>query len=76
MKLKWKILLIFSKDKKMFDFSNYLAKSKHYDNSNKLVVGKMEYEIGGVTIEELTVLKPKIYSFLVDDSSEHGKEWE
>ena len=64
----------FSKDRKMFDFSNYLAKSKHYDNSNKLVVGKMEYEIGGVAIEELTVLKPKIYSYLVDDSSEHGKE--
>ena len=25
----------FSKDKEMFDFSNYLAKSKYYDDSNK-----------------------------------------
>ena len=32
----------FSKDKKMFDFSNYLAKSKFYDNSNKLVNSKMK----------------------------------
>ena len=28
-------------DKEMFDFSNYSAKSK-YDNSNKLVVGKVK----------------------------------
>ena len=31
----------FSKDKEMFDFRNYLSKSKYYDDSNKLVVGKM-----------------------------------
>ena len=30
----------FSKDKEMFDFNNYSAKSKFYDDSNKLVVGK------------------------------------
>ena len=29
----------FSKDKEMFDFSNYSTKSKYYDDSNKLVVG-------------------------------------
>ena len=27
----------FSKDKEIFDFSNYSAKSKYYDDSNKLV---------------------------------------
>ena len=32
----------FSNDKEMFDFSNYLSKSKYYDNSNKLMVGKMK----------------------------------
>ena len=30
----------FSKDKEMFDFSNFSAKSKCYDNSNSLVVSK------------------------------------
>ena len=32
----------FSKDKEIFDFSNYSAKSKYYDDSNKLVVDKMK----------------------------------
>ena len=34
----------------MFDFSNYLTKSKYYDNSNKLVIGKMKNETGGIAI--------------------------
>ena len=41
----------FSKDKEMFNLSNYSAKSKYYDNSNKLVVGKMKDKTGGVAIE-------------------------
>ena len=32
----------FSNDKEMFNFSNYSIKLKYYDNSNKLVVGKMK----------------------------------
>ena len=42
----------FSSDKEMFDFSNYSTKSKYYDNSNKIVIGKMKDETGGVAIEE------------------------
>ena len=63
----------FRKNKEMFDFSNYSAKSKCYDDSNKLVVGKMKDETAGVAIKEFVGLKPKMYSFLVDDSSEHKK---
>ena len=37
----------FRKDIEMFDFSIYSAKSKQYDDSNKLVVGKMKDETGG-----------------------------
>ena len=40
----------FSNDKEMFDFSNYSTKSKYYDNSNKLVVGKMKDETAVVVI--------------------------
>ena len=36
----------------MFDFSNYSTKSKYYDNSNKLVVGKMKGEAADVAVEE------------------------
>ena len=53
----------------MFDFSNYSAKSKYYDDLNKLVVGKMKNETASVMIEELVGLKRKMYLFLVDDSS-------
>ena len=63
-----------SKDKEMFDFSNYLAKSKYYDDSNKLVVGKMKDETAGGAIKEFVGLKCKMYSFLVDNSSEHKKQ--
>ena len=35
--------------------------SKYYDNSNKLVAGKMKEETAGVAIEEFFGLKPKIY---------------
>ena len=54
----------FSNDKEMCYFSNYLTKSKYYDNSNKLVVGKMKDETAGVAIEEFVALKSKMYSLL------------
>ena len=51
----------------MLDFSNYSTKSKYYDDSNKLVIGKMKDETGGVAI------KSKIYTFLVDNNNKHRK---
>ena len=62
-----------SRNKEMFNSSNYSSKSKYYDDSNKLVIGKMKDETGVVAIEEFVGLKPKMYSFLVDDKSEHKK---
>ena len=61
----------FGKDKKMSCFINYLAKSKYYDYSSKLVVGNMEDETTGVAIEEFVRLKPKMHSFSANDSSGH-----
>ena len=57
----------FSNNKEMFHFSNYSAKSKYYDNSNKLVIVKMKDETAGIVIEEFVGLNPKMYSYLVDD---------
>ena len=37
----------------------------------KLVAGKMKDETGGVAMKEFVELKPKMYSYLVDDNSEH-----
>ena len=64
----------FSNDKEEFDFNNYSTKSKYYHNPNKLVVGKMKDETYGVAIEEFVRLKHKMYSYLVNDNSEHKKQ--
>ena len=56
----------------MFAFSNYSTNSKYYENLNKLVIGKMKDETEGVEIKAFVGLKPKMYSFLVDNS-EHRK---
>ena len=61
----------FSKDKEIFDFSNYNVKSKYYGDSNKLAVGKIKDEIESAAIERFVRLNPKIYSFFVDDSSKY-----
>ena len=60
----------FSSDKKMFDFSNYLIKWKYYEDSNKLVIGKMKDKIGGVAIKIFVKLNTKMYSLLVDNSEQ------
>ena len=63
----------FSSDKEMLDFSNFSTKSECYNDSNKLVIDKMKDETAGIVIEEFVRLKPKMYSFLVDDNSEPKK---
>ena len=55
----------FSSNKKMFDFSNYSTKSKYYDDSSKLVIGKMKDETGGVAIEEFFVFEAKNVFILI-----------
>ena len=63
MKLKLKkSIKILSTIKKMFDLSNYSSKSKYYDNSNKLVVGKIKDETADVAIEDFVALKLKMSS--------------
>ena len=53
----------FSNDINIFDFSNYSTKSKYYDNSNKLLVSKIKYEMAGVAIKEFVRLKREMYSY-------------
>ena len=62
-----------SQAKGMFDLSNYSAKSKYYEDSNKLVVDKNKYQTAGVGFKEFVELKLKVYLVLVDDSGEHNK---
>ena len=57
----------------MFDFRNYLTKSKYYNDSNKLVIWRMKDETGSVVIGDFVGLESKMCSFLVYDNSEHKK---
>ena len=61
------------KNKEMFDFTNYLIKSKDCHDSNKLVVGKIKDEMDDVAIEKFVGLKRTMYSFWVNDRSDHIK---
>ena len=67
-KLKLKILAAIKKC-----LTNYFTKPKYYDSSNKLVTGKTKDETAGVAIKEFVGLKPKMYSYLAEDNSEHIK---
>ena len=62
----------FSSNKEIFEFSNYSTMSKYYDDSKKLVIGKMKDKAGCVAIIAFVVLKQKMYSHL-DNDSEHKK---
>ena len=57
----------------MLDFSNYSIKSKYDYNLNKLVIGKMKDETTGVAIKDVVGLKPKMHSYVVEDSSERKR---
>ena len=50
----------FKNDKRKFDFSNYLPKSKYYDDSNKFVTGKMKDKTSDTAIAEFARLKPDV----------------
>ena len=74
MKLKLKMSMkILSTIKKCLTLEIFQLNQNIFDNSNKSVVGKMEDETAGVSIEEFVGLKPKMYSYLVDDNSNHNK---
>ena len=53
--------------KQHLDLSNYEESSKLYDRTNRKVIGKFKDETEGVPIREAIVLKPKMYSLLLND---------
>ena len=63
----------FNKNKEMFHFNNYSAELKYYGNSNKLVVDTPKFKKLVFQLIEFVGLKPKMYSFLVDDRCERKK---
>ena len=58
---------------KRFDTSNYENDRPLPIGKNKKVVGKMKDEIGGKIMTEFASLRPRIYSYLMDDGDNAKK---
>ena len=58
---------------KRFDMSNYEINRPLTIGRNKKVIGLMKDELGGKIMTELAALRPKIYSYLIDDSDNNKK---
>ena len=65
-------------DEKRFDTSNYKCNSIESNRplrkeKNKKVIGLMEDELGGKIVTEFVALRPKTYSYLMDDGKNDKK---
>ena len=58
---------------KRFDTSNYEVNRPLPTGKNKKVIGLMKYELEGKIIMEFVTLRPKTYSYLINDSKEDKK---
>ena len=52
---------------KRFDTSNYEVNRPLPKGRNKNVIGLMKDELGGKSMTEIAALRPKTYSYLMDD---------
>ena len=61
--------------KKQFDTSNYTEDDKRPlpRDMNKKVIGFLKDELRGKIMIEFVALRPKTYSYLMDDDSDHKK---
>ena len=58
---------------KRFDTSSYEVNRLLSTGKNKKVTGLMKDKLGGKIIKEPAALRPKIYSYLMDDSNSDKK---
>ena len=59
--------------KKDFDTSNYELSRLLLTGKNKKVIGIMKYELGGKIMTEFMVLRPRTYSYVMDDGNSDKK---
>ena len=64
----WQVML-----KKKIDTSNYASKRPLPTGKNKKVIGLMKDELGGKITTEFVGLRPKTYSYSIDDGSNKTK---
>ena len=56
-----------------FDTSNYEVNRPLPKGKNKKLIGLMKDELGGKIMTEFAALRPKTYSYLMDDGNSDGK---
>ena len=59
--------------KKRIDTSNYEVNRPLPKGKNKKMIGLMKDELGGKTMTEFVALRPKTYSYLMDDGGSYEK---
>ena len=64
----------FFKWKDLFDFTNHSKDSKFFNETNKIVIGKMKDEFGGVIETEFVILKSKMHLMKKINGQEHNTE--
>ena len=57
-----------SKDKELFDNSNYPKNSEFFFDENKKVIGKMKDEAAGKVIKEFIILRSKMHSYEINNN--------
>ena len=60
-------------EREHFDFASFDKESPFFDAYNNKVIGKFKDEVNGKPITELFGLRPKMYSFLIDDKCTQQK---
>ena len=58
---------------KRFDTSNYKVNRPLFKGRNKIVIGLIKDELEGKTMTEFAALRPKAYSYLLDDGNSDKK---
>ena len=58
---------------KRFDTSNYKVNRPLPAEKNRKVIGLMKGELGGKIMTEFAALRPKTYSYLMDDCNSNKK---
>ena len=64
---------IASNVEKRFDTSNYEVNKSLLTGKNKKVIGLMKEKLGGKIVTEFAALRPKTYSYLMDDGNNDKK---
>ena len=57
----------------IYDTSNYPASHPLYSTNNKKVIGKFKDELGGKLLTEFIGIRPKMYSYVGEDSGKRAK---